>query len=113
MSDRAGSVGNAGSAADHGSRSAGGRRGILVRTLLFASVCVTALAALSATAFANSPNPTSIVLDGPPVVNGGNVTVTVSGTWTWDKSVPNGAQADCNDSRIGVGYAVGWGDNTA
>ena len=45
--------------------------------------------------------------------NGSNLTVTVSGTWTWDKRVPTGSQLDCNDTRIGVGYAVGWGDNTA
>jgi len=69
-------------------------------------------AALSVSAFANAPNPTSIVVDSTSS-SGGNTTVTVSGTWTWDKRVPNGPQQDCNDSRIGVGYAVSWGDNQA
>jgi hypothetical protein len=75
-----------------------------------ATLLVAALAATATPAFANSPNPTSVVVDSE-TVNGGSVTITVSGTWTWDKRVPNGAQADCNDSRSGVGYAVSWGDN--
>jgi hypothetical protein len=41
------------------------------------------------------------------------VTITISGTWTWDQQVPTGPQSDCNDQRSGVGYAIDWGDNTA
>ncbi len=75
--------------------------GVLVALLLLAAVW-------ASSAFANAPNPTSIKVDGYSV-KGTEVEITVSGTWTWN--VPNGAQKDCNDSRIGVGYAVSWGDN--
>ena len=73
-----------------------------------AVVLLVLLAASSA--FANAPNPTSVVVE-KEVVEGSKITVTVSGTWTWN--VPNGAQKDCNDQRIGVGYAIDWGDNEA
>jgi uncharacterized repeat protein (TIGR01451 family) len=73
-----------------------------------------ALAATAATAFANAPNPTSVqVINEQPGPGGNGVTVTIAGTWTWDQAVPSGGQKDCNDSRIGVGYAVDWGDNAA
>ena len=79
--------------------------------LLCALLGLLVVGALSAaSAFANAPNPTSIKVDGYSV-KGSEVDITISGTWTWN--VPNGAQKDCNDSRIGVGYAVDWGDNTA
>jgi hypothetical protein len=81
------------------------------RIALCAALLTAAFAAVSASALANAPNPTSIVVNSV-VRSGSNLTVTVSGTWTWDKRVPNGPQVDCNDSRIGVGVAVGWGDNT-
>ncbi len=84
------------------------RRCTLVLPALVATLAL--LCAGAGSAFANAPNPTSIKVDSA-VAHGSEVTVTVSGTWTW--LVPNGAQQDCNDSRIGVGYAVGWGDNTA
>ncbi len=79
--------------------------------LLGALLALLVVGALSAaSAFANAPNPTSIKVDGYSV-KGSEVEITISGTWTWN--VPNGAQKDCNDSRIGVGYSVAWGDNTA
>jgi hypothetical protein len=79
---------------------------------LLAVALVTALAAAGGTAWANAPNPTSVQVVSESS-SAGKLTVTVAGTWTWDKRVPNGPQQDCNDSRIGVGYAVSWGDNTA
>ena len=79
--------------------------------LIAAVISILVLAAMSAgSAFANAPNPSSIKVESV-VAHGSSTTVTVSGTWTWN--VPNGAQKDCNDSRIGVGYAVSWGDNNA
>jgi len=87
-------------------------RAILGRTWLLAALLATAFAALTASAYANAPNPTAIKVDSR-TVSGSSVIVTVSGKWTWDKSVPSGGQLDCNDTRSGVGVAVGWGDNTA
>jgi hypothetical protein len=82
------------------------------KALLLGALILAAFAALTASAAANAPNPTSIVVNSA-VRSGNNLTITVSGTWTWDKRVPNGAQADCNDTRSGVGVAIGWGDNTS
>ena len=59
-----------------------------------------ALTVMATPAFANAPNPTSVHIDSESF-NGTSLIVTVSGTWTWDQRVPNGAQVDCNDSRIG------------
>jgi acyl-CoA hydrolase len=84
----------------------------LTRLGAFAALLASAFCVFAAPASANSPNPTSIVVNSVKV-SGNSETVTVSGTWTWDERVPNGPQKDCNDSRIGVGYAVIWGDNTA
>ena len=89
---------------------AGGSRGRPWRMLVALAAALACSIASAAPAFANAPNPTSVSVSGY-TVHGSEVTVTVSGTWTWN--VPNGAQRDCNDSRIGVGYAVSWGDNTA
>ena len=82
----------------------------LGRALVVAAAALALYGTSATAALANSPNPTSVHIDSYSV-SGSNVTVTVSGTWTWQ--VPNGAQQDCNDSRIGVGYAVSWGDNAA
>jgi hypothetical protein len=84
----------------------------LTRLGAFAALLASALCVFAAPASANAPNPTSIVVDSVKV-SGTSETVTVSGTWTWDERVPTGSQKDCNDSRIGVGYAMIWGDNTA
>ncbi len=84
----------------------------LGRIALSAALLACAFLALAASAFANAPNPTSIRIDSE-TSSGGNLTVTVSGTWTWDQRVPTGTQLDCNDSRIGVGYSVSWGDSQA
>ena len=87
--------------------------------LLVIAMLATALAVLAPVASANAPNPTSTSVERYEPLAGGKVKVTVSGTWTWQNSlevkngVPSGNQNDCNDSRIGVGYAVDWGDNTA
>src|SRR5689334_17385654 len=81
------------------------------RFALLAVLALAAFGALAASASANSPNPTSAVVNSE-TFSGSSTTVTISGTWTWDERVPNGPQKDCNDSRIGVGYAIGWGDNT-
>jgi hypothetical protein len=86
-------------------------RSIVGRGLLLAVIAGSLLAAFCSAALANAPNPTSVVVDSV-TKSGSNTTVTISGTWTWDKRVPSGAQIDCNDSRIGVGYSVIWGDNT-
>jgi hypothetical protein len=86
-------------------------RAALSRFAALVALLGCALFAFAAPAFANSPNPTSIVVNSVKV-SGSSETVTVSGTWTWDERVPSGSQKDCNDSRIGVGYAVIWGDNT-
>ena len=79
----------------------------MIRKILVLTALV--FAALTATALANAPNPTSTHVDSVVPNSNGTVTVTLSGTWNWDAT--NGAQTDCNDQRIGVGYAVSWGDN--
>jgi hypothetical protein len=71
------------------------------------------LGALASPALANAPQPTAIHVDSEVANANGTMTVTVSGTWTWDQRVPTGPQKDCNDQRSGVGFAMGWGDNTA
>ena len=81
------------------------------RFALLAVLLLGTFAALTASAFANAPNPTAIVIE-KDVVHGTETTVTVSGTWAWGEDVPSGGQKDCNDTRVGVGYAVDWGDNT-
>ena len=63
----------------------------LGRIALSAALLACAFLALAASAFANAPNPTSIRIDSE-TSSGGNLTVTVSGTWTWDQRVPTGAQ---------------------
>jgi uncharacterized repeat protein (TIGR01451 family) len=93
-------------------RARAGAPGARGRFFLLAAMLVTAFGALVTSASANSPNPTSVVVNSE-TFSGSATTVTISGTWTWDERVPNGPQKDCNDSRIGVGYAIGWGDNTA
>lgn len=79
----------------------------MIRKILTLTALV--FAAVSASALANAPNPTSTRVDNVVHNANGSVTVTISGTWNWDAT--NGAQTDCNDQRIGVGYAVSWGDN--
>lgn len=97
-------------------RARGHRQGCASRRLFASGVALLAslvgLAAIASPALANAPQPTSINVDSE-VASGNAVTITISGTWTWDTRVPNGPQQDCNDSRVGVGYAVDWGDNTA
>lgn len=92
----------------------------LRRRLRHSSVGMAALAsgllglgALAAPALANAPQPTAIHIDSNVVNPNGTMTVTVSGTWTWDQRVPTGPQKDCNDQRSGVGFNMSWGDNTA
>src|ERR1700740_317806 len=81
------------------------------RFVLLAAMVLATFGALATSASANSPNPTSVVVNSE-TFSGSATTVTISGTWTWDERVPNGPQKDCNDSRIGVGYSISWGDNT-
>jgi hypothetical protein len=69
--------------------------------------------AVASPALANAPQPTAIHVDSEVANPNGTMTVTVSGTWTWDQRVPTGPQQDCNDQRAGVGYNMDWGDNTA
>lgn len=94
-----------------GGRAESAWRGRLsVGVALMGAVVVMGLTASAA--LANAPQPTSLHVDSE-VRNGSSVTVTISGTWTWDQRVPTGPQSDCNDQRAGVGYAIDWGDNAA
>ncbi len=90
-------------------------RELLRQSLIGAAVLLGGLLVLGAAAtaaLANAPQPTSVHVDSE-VRNGNSVTITISGTYTWDQRVPTGPQKDCNDQRAGVGYGIDWGDNTA
>jgi len=67
-----------------------------------------ALAAFAAGAFANAPNPTGATATvSDPINPQGNVTVTVSGTWSWEAPASPTPQTDCG-GRYGVGWNIDW-----
>jgi len=69
------------------------------------AVAAIVFAVFGATALADSPNPGDQT--GTAVLNGdGSVTVTVTGSWVWDKN-------DCPTNNTKPGWAVDWKDNSS
>jgi uncharacterized repeat protein (TIGR01451 family) len=77
---------------------------VIAQVAVVALVAAGAFALFGVTALADSPNPAA-TQTGTAVVNGdGSVTVTVTGSWVWDKN-------DCPTNNTKPGWAVDWRDN--